>query len=417
MKNTIELHKKWKNDPSKGEVFTPKELVCEMLDKIPVDVWKNPNTIFLDPCMGKGTFLIDILRRLTTIYGYSLENAISRIYGYDIRVKYINYLKRGGFKNIFHKDFLNNDNDMKFDVVVGNPPYQDSNKPGDNALYQHFTKKVLNGLLNDGGYFSFVLPTTMSDYLLLCDKNRNYINNFYNIKSMVFDFPEDYFKNIGVGTTAFYFTLKNEIVENETQDIQITYKKDNERKVINRNVRKGEILPKKNFEKYDELANTFLSNNNFGFKVMKTIYGKSRRIRKKQLKDGVVTINQTETNIYPIVDKITKTKGMEVYYYSQMMKDYEKSKVIFSKSGYPLARYVDTPLNLSDNIMYITVDSEVEGKNIAFIINSNVFSEVINLFSTNARDAHNTIVKLKKIDLSETILTNEQEIIDLFRLN
>lgn len=417
MKNTIELHKKWKNDPSKGEVFTPKELVCEMLDKIPVDVWKNPNTIFLDPCMGKGTFLIDILRRLTTIYGYSLENAISRIYGYDIRVKYINYLKRGGFKNIFHKDFLNNDNDMKFDVVVGNPPYQDSNKPGDNALYQHFTKKVLNGLLNDGGYFSFVLPTTMSDYLLLCDKNRNYINNFYNIKSMVFDFPEDYFKNIGVGTTAFYFTLKNEIVENETQDIQITYKKDNERKVINRNVRKGEILPKKNFEKYDELVNTFLSNNNFGFKVMKTIYGKSRRIRKKQLKDGVVTINQTETNIYPIVDKITKTKGMEVYYYSQMMKDYEKSKVIFSKSGYPLARYVDTPLNLSDNIMYITVDSEVEGKNIAFIINSNVFSEVINLFSTNARDAHNTIVKLKKIDLSETILTNEQEIIDLFRLN
>lgn len=64
---------------------------------------------------------------------------------------------------------------MKFDVVVGNPPYHNSDKPGDNALYQHFTKKVLNGLLKDNGYFSFVLPTTMSDYLLLCDKNRKYI--------------------------------------------------------------------------------------------------------------------------------------------------------------------------------------------------------------------------------------------------
>ena len=34
MKQTIELHKRWKDDPSKGEVFTPIELVQEMLDKI-----------------------------------------------------------------------------------------------------------------------------------------------------------------------------------------------------------------------------------------------------------------------------------------------------------------------------------------------------------------------------------------------
>jgi hypothetical protein len=415
MRKTIEQHKRWKDDPSKGEVFTPEELVREMLDKIPVSVWENPKSTFLDPCMGRGTFLIDILRRLTTIYGYSKEDAMSRIYGYDVRVKYSNYLQRGGFINVFHKDFLNDRCDMKFDVVVGNPPYQDSNKPGDNALYQHFTKKVLDEVLKEGGYFSFVLPTTMSDYLLLCEKNRNYIKYFYNIKSMVFDYPEEYFKNMGVGTTAFFFTLKNEILSEESQDIEFTYKEGNEKKVVVKKVGRGEILPKKNFGRYEETMKLFLSDQNFDFKVMKTNEGKFRRIRKQQLKDGTVSSNPTNTNIYPILDKITKTQGFTTYFYSQTMVDYDKPKLVFCKSGYPMATYIDEPMNLSDNMMYYLPINEIEGRNLEFIINSEVFGQAIQMFSTNARDAHKTIVKLKKIDLSVTPLENEDQILEIFR--
>lgn len=304
---------------------------------------------------------------------------------------------------------------MKFDVVIGNPPYQDNGKPGDNALYQHFTKKVLDELLNDSGYFSFVLPTTMSDYLLLCEKNRNYIKNFYNIKSMVFDYPEEYFKSMGVGTTAFYFTIKNEIITNNTQNVEITYRDNGKRKTINRTVVKGEILPKKNFGKYEELVNTFLSKKDFGFKVMKTKSGKNRRIRKQQIEDGTVTLQRTEKNKYPIVDGITKSKGQHIFFYSEMMLDYDKNKVIFSKSGYPMATYVNSPMNLSDNMMYIVVENEIQGKNIAYVINSKIFSEVISLFSTNARDAHKTICKLKNVNLSEFLLSSEEEIFDVFR--
>lgn len=159
MKNTIEVHKRWKDDPSKGEVFTPIELVKEMLDKIPTSVWENPTSTFLDPCMGKGTFLIEIVNRLVYIYGYSKEDAISRVYGYDIRVKYINYLKRVGFINVFHKDFLNEEFNMKFDVVVGNPPYQEKVGPNKTeSLWNKFVKKSFE-VCSEYGYVSLIHPS------------------------------------------------------------------------------------------------------------------------------------------------------------------------------------------------------------------------------------------------------------------
>ena len=46
-----------------GEVFTPSELVNEMLDKLPQDVWALEKT-FCDNSCGNGNFLVAILERL-----------------------------------------------------------------------------------------------------------------------------------------------------------------------------------------------------------------------------------------------------------------------------------------------------------------------------------------------------------------
>jgi hypothetical protein len=47
-----------------GEVFTPIELCQQMIDEIPEEKLKNPNSKFIDPTAGNGSFLIALKTKL-----------------------------------------------------------------------------------------------------------------------------------------------------------------------------------------------------------------------------------------------------------------------------------------------------------------------------------------------------------------
>jgi hypothetical protein len=47
-----------------GEVFTPRSLIREMLDRLPNAVWFDPNKTWLEPAAGDGNFLVEIKARL-----------------------------------------------------------------------------------------------------------------------------------------------------------------------------------------------------------------------------------------------------------------------------------------------------------------------------------------------------------------
>ena len=47
-----------------GEVFTPPELINEMLNKLPREIWEDKNKTWFDPCAGKGNFPIQIIKKL-----------------------------------------------------------------------------------------------------------------------------------------------------------------------------------------------------------------------------------------------------------------------------------------------------------------------------------------------------------------
>ena len=49
---------------SNDEVFTPPEVVNQMLDMLPQELFSSPDTTFLDPACKTGVFLREIAKRL-----------------------------------------------------------------------------------------------------------------------------------------------------------------------------------------------------------------------------------------------------------------------------------------------------------------------------------------------------------------
>ncbi len=66
-----------------GEIFTPKELVNEILAKLPNDAFINPEKTFIDPACGDGNFLVEVLVNKLNNNHDPLQ-ALSTIYGIDI---------------------------------------------------------------------------------------------------------------------------------------------------------------------------------------------------------------------------------------------------------------------------------------------------------------------------------------------
>ena len=165
-----------------GEVMTPIELVEEMLDTLPYEVWTNPNLKWLDPCNGVGTFVSVIIKRLMKgletfepdaelRYKHIMENMI---YTAELQSKNV-FLYMYAFDpedryalNVFNGSYLSEEFDRhmkfwgveKFDVIVMNPPYQEL-KEGNTksqALWDKFVIKTVNDLV-ESGYLVAVHPS------------------------------------------------------------------------------------------------------------------------------------------------------------------------------------------------------------------------------------------------------------------
>ena len=66
---------------STGEVFTPLELCDFMVNRISVDVLKDPESTFIDPSAGNGNFLIALRDRLKEYHSeeYIIDNMLYAI--------------------------------------------------------------------------------------------------------------------------------------------------------------------------------------------------------------------------------------------------------------------------------------------------------------------------------------------------
>lgn len=66
-----------------GEVFTPLPLVDEILDEIPVELFKDSTKTFIDPACGDGNCLVRVLQRKID-NGSTPTQALKTTYGVDL---------------------------------------------------------------------------------------------------------------------------------------------------------------------------------------------------------------------------------------------------------------------------------------------------------------------------------------------
>jgi hypothetical protein len=325
MKTTHYL--KWKTDPSKGEVFTPIGLVRMILNKIPDEVWTNPDSTFIDPCMGKGTFLIEIVRRLVDIYGYSEEDAKSRVFGYDIRVKYVNYLKRRGYKNVFHEDSLKEVFKMKFDVVLGNPPYQKKVGPNKTeAIWPKFVQKSFE-ICKDGGYISLIHPGGWRNVdgkfketqKLLLSKDVKYLG--------MFDIS-DGIKMFGVETNFDIYLVSNKDCSNNCTDVRL-----NNGDNVKLNISNLEFIPSNNIRLFNYLVAKE------GEETVDVLYSRSAYGTDKRHMSKV----RTEEHIYTVITVVRKNGDVDYTYSSKPIDNYfNKPKIVWSNTRITsLGVYID----------------------------------------------------------------------------
>jgi hypothetical protein len=365
-----------------GEVMSPLEIVKDMLKTLPEEVWSNPNLKWLDPANGTGPYPAMVIYKLMQglkewepddkkRYKHIVENMI---YVCELQPKnmflwlclvdphdeYVCNIYTGSFlESGFDKHMKDVWGVEKFDIILGNPPYNTGTSGGNGSrdLWDKFVLKSLK-ILNRDGYLLFVHPSkwrSPESEIFEIFKNKNL--TYLEIHS-----DNDGQKLFGAITRYDFYCLQNSNYNGKTKVI------DENGNEISINLNDWDWLPNYNYE----LIEPILNKN--GGESCSVIYSRSFYGNDKSW----MSESKTNINNLPCVYGMYKD-GTCSYKYSSIDKGhFGISKVILGLGRYlyPMIDF-NGEYGMMNNSFGLIIDSEEEGFNIKKAIESETFKSIV----------------------------------------
>jgi hypothetical protein len=403
-----------------GEVFTPITLVDEILDSLDkYYIKENSRSIFsekefrwFDPANGIGNFPIVIYMRLmnglkTVITDekirkkHILENML---YMSELNEKNVLISKQifdinSEYKlNIYHGNSLELNtiqiwNIDKFDVIIGNPPYNVSgSKSSGNTLWQLFVKKFLDKI-KDNKFLCFIHPP---GWRKPCYE-KSQLKNLFNILAKERQMLYLELHGIKDGKKIFQCNTKYDwyIVKN-CKNLKKTVVKD-ENGIINKiDMNNWTWLPNSNIDIVQNLL-TNSNNNNSLHVIMNSSYHATR---------DYVSDVKTAKFKYPLIHSTPKSGIRYMYSEFNNRGHFNVSKIIFGEAGInDVIIDYDGEYGMTQGAIAIKIDTYNEGVLLRECLLSDKFKKILDaccfgnyridwkLFSYLQRDFYKEFIK------------------------
>ena len=359
-----------------GEVFTPMNLINEMLDKLPIEVWTNKNLKWLDPATGMGNFPIAVYLKLMEGMKYEIKDVKERkkhilenmLYMCELNKKNVLVCNQifdinNEYKlNLYEGDTLEFKpfeifKVKQFDVILGNPPY---NKGGirshtgkqlgekNETIWTKFIEKAFKWLKPDG-YLAYINPLSWlkkshSLHNTMLEKYIIWMKLWDNIKSL---------STINGKIPISLYVLQNKL-NTEKKKTEIISEIQSKKLITTSNeyLNKDYSIPLAYHSIFNKLINFIETKNlklEYSTKTVKSTGIKTKIPSKYKLEDMLA------------IDTYTIKEGIMIKKVSETHPDMDKRKLIIANKASFIGAFIDDgKLSLTGNHKFYIIGDKLE---------------------------------------------------------